>query len=127
MTWVTGYALSRRWFRRRAQQPSPLSPFPARPERVEAMTNDESTYREILEADYDRPSFHCAVWAHRVIGTISAIMEQHQDLQHKSLVDAGSTFMWYENRCDLCGFDVGAIFRGEFPELVSRDWRAADV
>lgn len=90
------------------------------------MTDDQSTYREILEADYERPSFHCGDWCHRVIGTISAIMEQHQELAHKSLVDAGSSFLWCANLCELCGFDAGAMFRESFPELTDKgNWQGS--
>lgn len=90
------------------------------------MTNDESTYREILEADYDRPSFHCGDWVHQVIGRKGAIMEQHQELAHKSLVDAGSGFLWRNERCDLCGFDAGAKFREAFPELADKSlWQGS--
>lgn len=90
------------------------------------MTNDESTYREILEADYDRPSFHCGDWSHQVIGRKTAIMDQHQDLAHKSVVDAGGTFLWRNERCGNCGFDAGATFRETFPELTDIDqWQGS--
>lgn len=77
------------------------------------------TLRETLEQEYDRPSFHCRLWSHRMLGAQSAIMDQHQNVVHRALVEQGSSFSWTDQICDLCGYDAARALRENFADWIA--------
>lgn len=71
--------------------------------------------RLMLEVIYDRPSLHSGDQATRTIGRLTAIMEQHLQTIHEADRRASGMIEFYDSRCQLCGFDVGAELRRLYP------------
>ncbi len=67
--------------------------------------------REELERDYDRPSLHSPLWSDRVIGRLTAIIDQHIQTEHRE----ADELQLFNFHCSTCGFDVRAKLNRLYP------------